>query len=38
MMILIHFYWPALAASLLIGLVSGILAFRRRAPKPRSTP
>lgn len=35
MTILIHFYWPVLAVSLLIGLVSGMLAFRRRAAKPR---
>ena len=38
MMTLLHFYWPALAASLLIGLVSGILAFRRKNPKSRSIP
>ena len=38
MMTLIHFYWPALAASLLIGLVSGILAFRRKGPESRRIP
>lgn len=35
MTILIHFYWPVLAVSLLIGLISGMLAFRRGGPKPR---
>ena len=37
MTILIHFYWPVLVVSLLIGLISGMLAFRRRGPKPRRT-
>ena len=30
MMTLIHFYWPLMIASVLIGIVSGVLAFRRR--------
>jgi hypothetical protein len=30
MMVLIDYYWPVLAVSLLIGIVSGILAFRSR--------
>jgi len=28
MMIIVHFYWPLLVAALLIGIVSGVLAFR----------
>jgi len=33
MTILLHFYWPLLAAALLIGIASGMLAFRwRRVP------
>ena len=30
------FYWPVLAVALLIGIVSGALAFRTRASRPRS--
>lgn len=33
---LIHIYWPMLLVSLLIGIVSGVLAFRRRSPKSGS--
>ena len=33
MMTLIHFYWPVMLVSLLIGVASGVLAFRRRGPK-----
>jgi hypothetical protein len=29
-MVLIDYYWPVLAVSLLIGVASGILAFRSR--------
>ena len=36
MMTVVHFYWPVLVVSLLIGLASGILAFRRRSPKQRN--
>ena len=33
MTVLLHFYWPLLAAALLIGIASGMLAFRsRRVP------
>jgi uncharacterized membrane-anchored protein YhcB (DUF1043 family) len=32
MMTILEFYWPALLVALLIGIVSGILAFR----SPRS--
>ena len=28
MMTIVHFYWPLLVAALLIGIVSGALAFR----------
>lgn len=28
-------YWPVLVISLLIGIVSGVLAFRSEAPKKR---
>lgn len=38
MTLLIHFYWPLMVASLLIGLVSGILAFRRRGLKSPRVP
>lgn len=27
---LLHFYWPLMVAALLIGIASGILAFRSR--------
>lgn len=29
-MLLVAYYWPVLAVSLLIGIASGILAFRPR--------
>ena len=32
MMTIVAFYWPLLVASLLIGIVSGILSFRSRRP------
>ncbi len=34
MMTIIHFYWPMLVVALLIGIISGVLAFRRRGPIP----
>ena len=36
MMTILGFYWPVLVVALLIGSVSGVLAFRSRAPKPGS--
>ena len=36
MMTIFGFYWPVLVVALLIGIVSGVLAFRSRAPRPRS--
>ena len=36
MMTIFGFYWPVLAVALLIGIVSGVLAFRSRASRPRS--
>lgn len=35
MMTIFGFYWPVLVVALLIGIVSGVLAFRSRAPRPR---
>ncbi len=34
MMTIVAYYWPLLVVALLIGIVSGVLAFRRRGPKP----
>ncbi len=34
MMTIISVYWPVLVVALFIGIVSGVLAFRRRGPKP----
>ena len=33
MMHIVAYYWPALLAALLIGIVSGVLAFRSRGAK-----
>ena len=35
-MTILGYYWPVLVVALLIGIVSGVLAFRARGPKPRS--
>ena len=35
MMTIIDHYWPVLAVALLIGFVTGMLAFRSRGAKPR---
>ena len=32
-MTIIAFYWPVLVVALLIGIVSGVLAFRSRGAK-----
>lgn len=31
---IISYYWPVLVVALVIGIATGILAFRRRGPKP----
>ena len=33
-MTIVAYYWPVLVVALLVGIVSGALAFRRRGPKP----
>lgn len=35
MMTIVAYYWPVLGIALLIGIVSGVLAFRSRLPKKR---
>jgi hypothetical protein len=35
MMTIIDYYWPVLAAALLIGIATGILAFRPRGANRR---
>ena len=36
MITILDYYWPVLVVALLIGIVSGVLAFRSRASRPRS--
>jgi hypothetical protein len=33
MMTIVAFYWPVLVVALVIGIASGVLAFRRRGPE-----
>ena len=35
MMTILGVYWPVLVVALVIGIVSGTLAFRSRASRPR---
>jgi hypothetical protein len=36
MMVIVDYYWPVFAAALLIGITTGILAFRSRRSNRRS--
>ena len=36
MMTILAYYWPVLVVALVIGIVSGVLAFRPRRSKPRN--
>ena len=38
MTILWHFYWPVFSAAILLGLISGLVAFRRPTRSERSMP
>ena len=33
---IVDYYWPVLVVAVLIGIVSGVLAFRSKRIKPRS--
>ncbi len=36
MIVLWHFYWPAVLAALIVGVIAGRYAFRREVPPPRA--
>lgn len=36
MMTILAYYWPVLVVALLIGIVSGVIAFRSRGGRTRS--